>query len=412
MIDASDLAATARLALRNVLRQRLRTALTLAAIALGVASLILSGGYVEDLLIQLREATIHSRLGHLQIYRAGSFASGGQRPFEFLIDDADAVEKAIASAPGIVVQGRRLGFSGLLSNGRGDLPIIGEGVEPAAEGRIGTSVTMLAGRRLAPSDSYGIVVGEGLAAAMKLKVGDSVNLVASTRHGAMNTLEFDVVGVFRSLSKEYDARAVQIPLKAGMELVDTQGVSAVVLLLDDTDATGGVAEAISSRLPPAQFETKSWYDLADFYNSTVALYKRQFAVLQVIILVMVLLSVANTVNMTMHERTGEFGVIRALGRTGADVFRLAVAETAVLGVAGAALGTILGIAVALLVSAIGIPMPPPPNSEAGFIATIRLVPSVIAGAFLIGVAGAVVAAILPARKAARIPVAEALRQAN
>ena len=70
-------------ALRNVLRQRTRTTLTLAAIALGVVSLILAGGYVEDTLVQLREATIKSRLGHLQVYKAGLYASGGQRPFDY-----------------------------------------------------------------------------------------------------------------------------------------------------------------------------------------------------------------------------------------------------------------------------------------------------------------------------------------
>ena len=411
MSNWRDLAATLNFALRNVMRQRTRTALTLAAIALGVASLLLSGGYVEDLLIQLREATIHSRLGHLQVYKAGAHASGGQRPFDYLIEDAGEVDKALAAIPGVVANGRRLAFSGLLSNGRGDLPIIGEGVEPAAESQIGTAVTLLSGRRLTLQDRYAVMVGEGLANAMKLKIGDSVNLVLSTRDGAMNTLEFDVVGIFRSLSKEYDARAVQIPLPAAAELVDTKGVSAVVVLLDDTAGTERARAALASRLPGGKFEIKSWQELADFYNSTAALYERQFAVLQIIITVMVLLSVANTVNMTLHERTAEFGVMRALGRRGRDIFRLAVIESAVLGVVGAALGVLLGVGVALLVSAIGIPMPPPPNSESGFTASIRLVPSVIAASFLLGVVGAVVASLLPARKIARIPVVEALRQA-
>ena len=58
-----------RLALRNVVRHKLRTALTLAAIVSGVVGLVLSGGFVEDSLLQLREATIHSQLGHLQIRR-------------------------------------------------------------------------------------------------------------------------------------------------------------------------------------------------------------------------------------------------------------------------------------------------------------------------------------------------------
>jgi putative ABC transport system permease protein len=60
-----------KLAFRNIFRNRLRTALTLAAIICGVAAIIVSGGFVEDVFVQLRESTIHSRLGHAQIFRAG-----------------------------------------------------------------------------------------------------------------------------------------------------------------------------------------------------------------------------------------------------------------------------------------------------------------------------------------------------
>lgn len=390
----------------------MRTALTLAAIALGVASLILSGGYVEDLLLQLREATIHSRLGHLQIYKAGQFASGGQRPFDYLIDDTAMIDRVAAGLPGVLAQARRLSFSGLIGNGRGELPVIGEGVQPGQEFLIGTALTMLSGRRLAEDDQYRVLVGEGLARALKLRVGDSVNLVLTTRDGAMNTLEFDVVGVFRSLSKEYDARGVQVPLSAAAELVDTKGVSAIVVLLDRTAQTESAAAQLVMQLPAKQFEVKTWRELAEFYNGTAALYARQFAVLQAIILAMVLLSVANTVNMTLHERISEFGVMRALGRRSVDVFRLAILETTVMGILGSVLGVAVGVALALVVSAIGIPMPPPPNSEAAFTASIQLVPSVIVTAFLIGVTGTVIASVLPARKIARIPVVEALRQAT
>jgi putative ABC transport system permease protein len=155
---------------------------------------------------------------------------------------------------------------------------------------------------------------------------------------------------------------------------------------------------------------KTWDELAEFYNSTAALYQRQFGFLQLIILVMVLLSVANTVNMSLHERTAEFGIMRALGRTGRSVFALAVVETAVLGVIGAALGVVAGIILALVISAIGIPMSPPPNSESGFTAGIRVVPWVIAVAFASGVIATIGASLLPARHLARLPVVDALRR--
>src|SRR5205823_11618741 len=204
-------------------------------------------------------------------------------------------------------------------------------------------------------------------------------------------------------------RAVRISLPAAQELVATRGVNAVVILLSDTEATGRARSMIETALPPG-FEVKSWQELADFYNNTAALYERQFGVLQVIIVVMVLLSVANSVNMTLHERTPEFGIMRALGRTGRDVFRLAVLETALLGAIGAAIGVAIGVALALAISAIGIAMPPPPNSESGFTAAIQIVPGIIAVAFAVGILGSIGAALLPARHLARTAVAEALRR--
>jgi putative ABC transport system permease protein len=399
-----------KLALRNILRQRLRTGLTLAAIALGVASLVLSGGFVEDILLQLREATIRSQLGHLQVYKQGQFASGGQHPYDFLIENPDPIERAVDAVPGVVVRANRVKFSGLISNGRGELPILGEGIEPEREARIGSAISMLTGRKLAVGDAFGIMVGEGLATALKLKVGDSVDLLLATRDGAMNTLDFKVVGVFRSLSKEYDARAVRVPLRAAQELTATSGVSSVVMLLADTGLTAPARADLEARLPPG-LEVKSWQELADFYNNTAALYERQFGVLQGIILVMVLLSVANSVNMTLHERTPEFGIMRALGRTGRDVFRLAMLETALLGMIGAALGVAAGSALAWIISAIGIPMPPPPNSESGFIASVQVVPAILAAAFGLGLFASIGAALVPARRLARMPVVEALRRA-
>lgn len=399
-----------KLALRNIFRQRARTALTLAAVALGVASLILSGGFIEDILVQLRESTIRSQLGHMQIYRRGYWESGGQQPLEFLIQKPEIVERALEHLPGVAVHTRRLNFSGLLTNGRGSLPILGEGVEPRQEARIGSAMTLLSGHALREADEFGILLGEGLAKAMQLKVGDSVNLVLNTREGAMNTLDFRVVGVFRTLSKDYDARAVRIALRAAQSLTATEGVNAVVVLLKDTALTSRVSRELKAQLPQ-ELEVKPWYDLADFYQNTAALYQRQFGVLQVIIVVMVLLSVANSVNMTLHERTLEFGIMRALGRTGRHVFRLALLEMGLMGATGSLLGVAIGIVLALAVSSIGVPMPPPPNSETGFTAAIRVVPMIVALAFLLGLASAVLASLLPARKVARIPVVEALRRA-
>jgi len=399
-----------RLALRNVLRHGSRTALTLAAIMSGVAALILTGGFVEDSLIQLREATIHSQVGHLQVFKAGYNAQGSRAPYQYMIDDPQHVVDLVKALSQVENVMRRLSFAAVLNNGRADIPIVGVGVEPEAETALGSSISIIAGRQLTGKDGYGILLGEGVAVASRLKPGDRAGLLVGAAEGVLNNLEFEVVGVFRSFSKDYDDRAVRIPLPAAQELLDIKAANSIVVLLKDTESTGQVAALLEKRLDVHRYELKTWDQLADFYEKTSALYRRQFVVLQVIVLIAVLLSVVNSVNITVFERTGEFGTLMALGNRSGKIFRLAVTENVLLGLAGAAGGVLLGVALAGGISIAGIPMPPPPNSNRGYVALIRVVPSVVAGAFLVGFLGTVAGALLPARRAARMPVIDALRQ--
>lgn len=398
-----------RLAFRNIFRNRLRTALTLAAIVCGVMAVIVSGGFVEDVFVQLRESTIHSRLGHAQIHRQDYLEYGQREPTRYLIDAPGAVVEAVRALPQVRDVMTRVNFSGLASNGRADLPILGEGVEADKEARLGSAMSFIAGRALHDSDTFGAVLGEGVAAALKLAPGSPLNLTVSTPDGALNALEFTVVGVFRSFSKDYDDRAVRITQTAAQELLYTPAVHSIVVALNDTAHTEPVVARLRDQLGPQGYEVKSWQELADFYNKTVALYKRQFGALQLIILVMLVLSVASTVNMVVYERTGEFGTLLALGLKRRQVFRLVLLENALLGLVGAALGVVAGVALAGAISAVGLPMPPPPGSNAGYTASIRIVPWVLAVAAATGAASAALAAVLPGRRAARLAVVDALR---
>jgi putative ABC transport system permease protein len=132
--------------------------------------------------------------------------------------------------------------------------------------------------------------------------------------------------------------------------------------------------------------------------------------LRLIVLLMVLIAVASVVNMTVHERIGEVGTMRALGNRGSDVFVTLVAENTLLGVMGAALGVVLAIAAAQAISAIGIPMPPPPNANLGYTAQIRIELRGVLIAFLIGLIAATGASVLPAFRVSRYPIIDALRE--
>lgn len=397
------------LAMRNVFRQKARTALTLAIIGAGVAGLMLSGGFVENSLIKLRETTIHAHLGHLQIYRLGYFAEGKRSPYKYLIDRPDDVLSIVQSLPMVRNAMSRLSFAGVINNGKSDFAIFGEGIEPAKEAELGTQMQMVEGRKLDANDHYTIILGEGVASGMALKTGDVVNLLLNTKEGALNNLELTVVGVFRTFSKDYDAHAVRITLADAQELLGTKANNAVVVELKDTSMTETVAATLSTRLDPAYYEVKTWHNLADFYEQTAALFKRQFAFLQAIILLSVLLSVANSVNMTIFERTGEFGTLMALGTQRAPIFRLVMLENVFVGFFGSCVGVVLGLLLAGLINIVNLPLPPPPNSNSGYFAGISLTPSIVAISFLVGLLATPLTALLPARRISRVPVVVALR---
>jgi putative ABC transport system permease protein len=398
-----------KLALRNVFRHRSRTALTLAAIVFGVVALIMSGGFVQDFFIQLREATIHSQFGHLQVYKAGYYQLGRRSPYHYMIDVPDRIIADLSQLDQVVDITPRVNFSGLLSNGRTTFPIVGEGINPERELRLSTYITITSGTNLPKNDVYNIIVGQGVANALNLKVGSNVILLISTRDGAINTFDFKVAGVFHTFSKEYDDRAVRIPLAAAQELLATKAVHSLVFALRDTEHTDAVARQVRNVLPKKEYEIKTWYELADFYQKAVDLYERYFLVLHLIILGLVALSVANSVNMTLYERTGEFGTLMAVGNRGKDVFKLILSETLILGMIGSVTGVLLGVVLALVISAVGIPMPPMPNTNSGYTAVIRILPWELAKAFTIGFCATLGAALLPARRASKLEVVDALR---
>jgi putative ABC transport system permease protein len=140
------------------------------------------------------------------------------------------------------------------------------------------------------------------------------------------------------------------------------------------------------------------------------LYDRQFGVLRLIVLLIVVLAVAGAINMGVLERAGEFGTMRALGNRSGDVVRLVMIEGVLMGVIGAILGTAVGWGAAWALSEVGIPMPPPPNSNLEYVARIRLSVGVVAGAAAIGVIATAIASALPAFRVSRMPIVEALRR--
>jgi len=396
------------LALRNVLRHLRHSVFSLAAIAAGVAALALADGFVQDVYHQLQESTVRGQLGHLQVSMPGFREAGSGNPEAYVLPRPAALSKAIGADDRVASVMSRLYFSALLNAGERDLPVEVEAIEPVPEAAMATQIRLIGGRDLAAGGRHGLLVGEGVAQRFGLKAGDSVTLTASTAQGAMNTVDLQVAGIFRSFSKEYDDRVVRIWLQAAHELIDSQGVNVMVVQLKATGQTDQVLSAIRAGPAGQGVDVQPWYRLSEFYANTRLLYERQFGVLQAIAIVLIAMSVYASFNITIYQRTAEFGTMRVLGTRGPGLFAMIVFEALILGVIGGLLGALLACAISEIVGLFGIDMPAPPNSELGYVAYLRLRPEAVALSVGLGALSAAIGCLPPIARALRLPLVTAL----
>ena len=397
------------LALRNVVRKRRRSGLAIVAVAFGVVALLLSSGFIESTLVGMRESTIGSRLGHIQVSRIGYFRVGQSEPFAYLLPQDSEVRTMIERLPEVKIAGARISFGGLISDGESALSFIGEGVEPAKEELLSRALIIPQGKGLSDTEPNGIIVGVGLAASLGVGVGDQVILMANTRGGAVNAVECRIVGLFSTVSKAYDDAAVRVPISMAHDLLRVSGAHVWVLLLDKTERTPAVLDFLRGKFPDRSLEFVAWSDFADFYNKTVTLFRRQVGVIEVIISIIIVLSISNTLLMNVVERTGEIGTAMAVGVARGKILRLFLIEGLVLGIVGGAVGLTLGSGAAYVISTIGIPMPPPPGMAHGYTVEVLVNATLLMNAFLLAAGTTLLASLYPAWKASKMSIVDALR---
>ena len=397
------------LALRNLLRQPRRSAMAVAAVTAGIVALILASGFIEWIYFDFRESTIHAHLGHLQVVRPDYHRAGKSDPFAYLLPASGVALDKLANEPGVVAVAPRLSFSGLVSYGETTISFVGEGISPGRETELSRSLIVAEGTTLRDDDPRGVLFGLGLARNLGVKIGDHVVLVVSKPSGGINAVELTVRGQFSTVTKAYDDSALRLPIETARQLLGVQGAHAWVVLLDDTRRTEAVTASLRSQLPPREFQVVPWYELADLYNKTVSLFSKQVEVVRIIIAAIIVLSITNTMMMGVMERTGEIGTSLALGVRRRGILGLFICEGAILGILGGGTGLLLGFALATLISAIGIPMPPPPGMARGFIGQILITPRLAAEAFILAVATTFAASVFPAWKASRLVIVDALR---
>lgn len=397
-------------AFRNIVRQVNRSRAALLAVALGTTAMILAAGFIDWNLSFGRDHTIQSQLGHVQVMKPGFLEYGRSDPFAHLMSGEESSRlNGLNDLPGVKVVAPRLMISGLVSSGEQTLSFIGEGVDPGAELIMSSALRFPTGRNLAQDEPNTVVVGRGLALNLGVTVGDNLVLIANTGDGGINAVETRVVGIFESITKAYDDAALRIPISVARDLLRVDGEHLRLVLLERTEATGQMVEQLRTNLASGPYQVVPWNDLADFYNKTAALFKKQVTVIYIIIAVIIVLAISNTMTMAVLERIGEIGTMMALGTRRHGILALFIAEGITLGALGALAGLVLGVLLAGLISLIGIPMPPGPGMNWGFRAGVAISASNLVTAALVALITTTLASLYPAWKASRLAIVDALR---
>lgn len=400
---------TLKLAIRNLGRNAQRTAAAVLTVAGGVIAFLLAGGYISWIFEEMRDSTIESQLGHIQIVRPGFFQQGLADPYAFLLPSGNAEDSAMAGIADVETVTPRLVFSGMVSHGEITLTFSGEGVDPKREIPLTRRVNIMAGQGLESSDQKAAMLGEGLANSLGVKPGDMIVLLVTAANGGASAVEVKVAGVFATVTKEYDDHALRLPIAVARKLMRVGGATSWVALLSSWKDTDRVIAELKARPGTAGLEIVPWYDLADFYNKTVELFSKQVAVVKVIIGLIIILTISNTMTMSVLERTTEIGTSMAIGIRRGLVMRLFVVEGVLIGVLGGLVGVVLGYLLAALISAIGIPMPPAPGMAHGFIGKIIVTPALAIDAIGLALVTTLLASAVPAWRAGRMNVVDALR---
>lgn len=459
------------LACRNLVRNRRRSIVTLFAMALGLTTVLLFGGYVRDIKYAMQTDFVR-RTGHLQVQHKDFFRLGSGNPAAYGIADYEALIGAIRSDPVLQPLVREatpiLQFGGIAGNfaSGASRTVMITGTVPAEQNRMrmwndyGQRI-LIQPLSLEGTSPDSVVLGVGLARVLglcaELKVPDCapagaakaqpqndalpadiadlaasdrapdrrgagaqgvrIELLANGPKGAPNVASVRPVSAEFQGIKELDEVSVAAHLPLAQRLVygtSAKQVTSIAVQLhhsaDLDEARRRLSRLFEERFPDKPLAIIDFATLNPFYGQTIRMFDTIFGFMSVLIGAIVLFTVTNTMSMTVVERTVEIGTLRAIGLRRLGVRRMFVIEGLVLGLAAVVVGILASLLLAWIVNRLGFEWIPPSRVEP--------VPLSIGvgGEYLMMVSCAVglvlvavASSFVPAARASRMNIVDALR---
>ncbi len=381
-------------------------------VAIGVAALVIVMSVYNGVTEEMREKILGAN-PHVMVMatQAGAFGPEAAR------GEGEVIER-IRETPGVVSATPFLYAEVLLSTPQGATGLVVRGIDPVSAGESMPLLHHLESGSVEDlvreSGPAGMIVGHDLARRFNLRVGSRVNLMSPagqrTTAGFVPKLRsFRVVGVFKSGMSDFDSRLAYVSLGAAQDLMGYPDghVSGVEAFVKNPYDARDIARDVAERLGPP-FYSRNWIDMNA--NLFAALQLERFGMFIVLLMVILVgsFSIITSLVMLVMEKTKDIAILMSMGATAAGVRRIFMFQGAIIGAVGTSIGYVLGIVLALLLKKYQfIELPPGVYMMDTLPVIIDPVDLLVIGA--VSMLLCFVATIYPARQAARLVPAEALR---
>lgn len=397
-----------KIAIRNVLRNKRRTAFSLGVTALGVAILYFVMGFIAESFESVKR-NLAREIGAVQIADARLFENKAQG-YEYLIppETLQKITELLQDDPRVRGYTWTLGFAGLIGNEKGSTLVIGRGLIPGNPIEDYSRV-VVDGRALSNDGTPQILIGRRLAETLNVQPGEVINIATGTAAGAFNAASASIVGTIRYNNIAQEGQIGIVNLEFAQRLLRTQGVERVLIQIGDLDQAEAFARELQTKLDAQEIklQARPWQKLTAFYDSIRAFWSVFAAFTTMGVFVLAFFSVLEVLTMSFLERTREVGTIRALGTKRSQVFRMFLAEGAILGLLGGMLGVALATALGVWLNNASIRWLPP-----GAIDPVQVRIAVNLSVAIVPLLTAVISTLLgtlyPAWKTARTNIVKAL----
>lgn len=401
------LAAHLRIALRNILRHRRRSLLTVAAVAMSVFCLIVFQALLGGLHRKMMESALELDTGAIQLHAAG-FSRNQTRLAPLSTPETIAPAFRAAGLPRFAP---RLKAPALILAGRHSSSVQLSGIEPAQE----AGVTLIARKMVAGTyrlASGQILISKGLADSLGLRVGDTMTLMVQSLFGQPRTGRFTVAGLFATGLDSFDQGHVYLLLATAQALLEAEGAISEVVAASPPAQAAELARRLQRHLPAAPYQVRVWQELAPDLAQLMELNNATFRLLILILFAIVAMGIANTMTTVIYERFREFGTLTALGATPGGIVSLVMTESLLLGLFAGLTGSLAAIGAGAYLARYGIDLAHFTSANQYFVAGSVLRAVLTANDLLLAnaitLATAMAAGLYPAWKAAKLNPVKAL----